>query len=1041
MAKGTKKRLVGCRERGETILTILIGKKGTADVTEFSNTIKFVNSVLDDYLKSKDKERPKIEDEGVKVEQLMKTYDDMLVQLVNTGRFLRFFTSNRVRKNLDQINTQLHKEVSQIFLGLQENKRKSVTGKRGTVKGLTKVEMQTECIKDVDGRNMWETAFNQTLMVEWPEFIAVLRKHIAISEDAEKQLRYVLDNSNTGAVSMYKFADFLAGLGPMNLCVEKVQAILNADWFHGFLSSVEAERLLERQVPGTFLIRFSKSKPGSFAIAYVDSQNKNSITHTLINCCPPSGFKIEEAYNSNARGRLFVTLNEVVQFYGYILKSPFRSDLAKQSWFHGDLSSQEAEEILAKEAEGVFLFRFSSKPGFLAVSYMKNGEVKHGLLESLVGGYKFDNQPPVYPTLQDVVTNLPEFLKTPLTNLTFDIKAGTDWSKTIGSMGKSGGAASPIRDENYTSFGALVRNPPAAVAPRPVSGAYGQGSTPPYSPPTPVVVGGSPTSSDSGYGSMPYPKQEQPTSAYGSMTSSGPSRGPPPSGVEPSNLQYGSMPHQPAQSGPSEYTSMPGDRPESQYGSLTVGASSGHASVSSEYESMPKSGVARQSVPPTGNANGGQQYGVMPKPAGPAPPGGNTYGVMPKPGEKQTLSPARPALVPNARPSSGPNRPISPAPPASATYGQMPKSGGNAPDSSGTYGQMPKPGGSALDSGHYGQAPKIGGNALDSSSSGNYGQMPKAGGGSPTAPSAPGNYGQMPKPGNGTAPFLTKPTTAPGADRSGSQYGRISLAAKSSTPIGANRLSAAPGSVGEGAYGRMPPSSNGPSPAGPRPVSVPAKGASPPPGNNPGSNYGKFPNPNIATANRALNTKSTSFPASSAPTQGSPQPGGSYGRIPPPTKQAASTPPANGTYGQMPTGGLGGQPTKQSSPLARQYTPSNYGRISMNPASESDYSGLPQMTQGGKIPNNGYAPESDYGGLVAPESDYGGLPSDGFGAQMSDDYGGLPVGGPQQQTESDYGGLPVGPNGTLLGHQAPRLNPHGSAESDYGGLPTNAMIR
>lgn len=102
--------------------------------------------------------------------------------------------------------------------------------------------------------------------------------------------------------------------------------------------------MLERQPPGTFLIRFSKSKAGSFAIAYVDGNSPNSgkfflfsiqfvkyiVTHTLINCCPPSGFKIEESYNKNARGRLFLSLHEVVDFYGYILKTSFCSDLSKQ---------------------------------------------------------------------------------------------------------------------------------------------------------------------------------------------------------------------------------------------------------------------------------------------------------------------------------------------------------------------------------------------------------------------------------------------------------------------------------------------------------------------------------------------------------------------------------------------------------------------------------------------------------------------------------------------------------------------------------------
>lgn len=56
------------------------------------------------------------------------------------------------------------------------------------------------------------------------------------------------------------------------------------------------------------------------------------VTHTLIICCPPSGFKIEEAYNTKARGRLFVSLNEVVEFYGYLLKTPFKSDLSRQRY-------------------------------------------------------------------------------------------------------------------------------------------------------------------------------------------------------------------------------------------------------------------------------------------------------------------------------------------------------------------------------------------------------------------------------------------------------------------------------------------------------------------------------------------------------------------------------------------------------------------------------------------------------------------------------------------------------------------------------------
>jgi hypothetical protein len=46
--------------------------------------------------------------------------------------------------------------------------------------------------------------------------------------------------------------------------------------------------------------------------------------------------------------------------------------------------------------------------------------VVHGLLEPVSGGYRFDNQPNICPNLQAVVYSLPDLLKTPLKNLTWD---------------------------------------------------------------------------------------------------------------------------------------------------------------------------------------------------------------------------------------------------------------------------------------------------------------------------------------------------------------------------------------------------------------------------------------------------------------------------------------------------------------------------------------------------------------------------------------------------------------------------------------------
>jgi hypothetical protein len=65
--------------------------------------------------------------------------------------------------------------------------------------------------------------------------------------------------------------------------------------------------------------------------------------------------------NQNAQDRVFSSLHEIVkvrlslcawsvtrrrQFYYHMLKYPFNSTLAREAWFHGDLTSNEAEELL-----------------------------------------------------------------------------------------------------------------------------------------------------------------------------------------------------------------------------------------------------------------------------------------------------------------------------------------------------------------------------------------------------------------------------------------------------------------------------------------------------------------------------------------------------------------------------------------------------------------------------------------------------------------------------------------------------------------------
>jgi hypothetical protein len=104
---------------------------------------------------------------------------------------------------------------------------------------------------------------------------------------------------------------------------------MSAKWFYGFLSRPESELLLRDQSPGTYLIRFSSSQPGSFALAYTAvSRGEKSTSHILINSSKPTGFQVPE----NQSVRNFKNLYEIVEYYSVFLQHPYTSELPFERW-------------------------------------------------------------------------------------------------------------------------------------------------------------------------------------------------------------------------------------------------------------------------------------------------------------------------------------------------------------------------------------------------------------------------------------------------------------------------------------------------------------------------------------------------------------------------------------------------------------------------------------------------------------------------------------------------------------------------------------
>eukprot|EP01103_Thecamoeba_quadrilineata_P020239 TRINITY_DN8584_c0_g1_i1.p1 TRINITY_DN8584_c0_g1~~TRINITY_DN8584_c0_g1_i1.p1 ORF type:complete len:507 (+),score=68.05 TRINITY_DN8584_c0_g1_i1:1-1521(+) len=79
--------------------------------------------------------------------------------------------------------------------------------------------------------------------------------------------------------------------------VSYINKLVSKQWFHGFRTSSDVIEQLKTKEEGTFLVRFSTSKPGDFALG-VTAKN-GPVQFVIESCAQPRGFKIgKEFYES-----------------------------------------------------------------------------------------------------------------------------------------------------------------------------------------------------------------------------------------------------------------------------------------------------------------------------------------------------------------------------------------------------------------------------------------------------------------------------------------------------------------------------------------------------------------------------------------------------------------------------------------------------------------------------------------------------------------------------------------------------------------------
>jgi hypothetical protein len=277
----------------------------------------------------------------------------------------------------------------------------------------------------------WRDAFGPALVAAYDALIDALRAELKAPFTVlhERALHFVLDNSSCGLVPARKFVDFVRSFGPISECHNNVSVhtrsiqliaqlceIFTRRWFYGFLSSREAEFLLHDSKPGTFLVRFSKSRPGNYALAFVE---RNGVAHISVNAASSQRFFITE--EGCADPRELHGFDGVIRFYADFLRYPLFSEIAFEVWFHGDASGDDAKELLANTSAGTFCLRLSSSMNCCVFSYLDRfGVLKHSLIENASHngrlGFQVKPDSEVLPTLSALVNFYAPILQTALLN-------------------------------------------------------------------------------------------------------------------------------------------------------------------------------------------------------------------------------------------------------------------------------------------------------------------------------------------------------------------------------------------------------------------------------------------------------------------------------------------------------------------------------------------------------------------------------------------------------------------------------------------------
>lgn len=264
-----------------------------SDLQELITTVNSVRTTLVPFVTSTKK--GKVAQENA-FEICIKGIKDILNDLFNFFKDLEkefsIYTWKTQKVKVYQLDFALKQRLDQFTALFNQEEPKDKKGKPISTSSM---------ILDPEGRELWVKSFGETtLMVPWNVFLSTLEGFLGtpLKEDAEF-LKIFIDFTKKDHVSVYEFSVFLKWFGPLKGSCERMLEALRGGLLCGFVPAVEANLLLEGKREGTFLIRYSKTQPGSFAVTFVDNHQK--VKHCLLYNVLPYGLTLKNpptVYNS-----------------------------------------------------------------------------------------------------------------------------------------------------------------------------------------------------------------------------------------------------------------------------------------------------------------------------------------------------------------------------------------------------------------------------------------------------------------------------------------------------------------------------------------------------------------------------------------------------------------------------------------------------------------------------------------------------------------------------------------------------------------------